>query len=229
MVPYPQSQLQIDQLVTKLAKFQDARIFLAPNFTMLIWPAGAAAWQFLEQRLPNVPDEVTLRFLVREPLPLFQYQKQILSTIDHGNEFEDELEKSYDTMMMAFNAAQPINDTFSTLFNIRYQYLTAANDPGSGSVSGSFFLCFQPIFEALKCFDDDNRSQVLERASMQHDIFVRFLQANKAKEIFSCHAIGSTQMMSNGAWDCFRHSVQSGCIVVSILLCTIEKLSGFGF
>ena len=195
-----------------LARHQDAKIFFAENFTMFIWPAGAAAWQFLEQRLPDVPKGTMLRFLVRESMQHIPFQARLLAKVLLQKSVKDD----YDRVDDLIHSQKPIDALFRERLGIHYEQLIAPNYSEDAKPLDSFFLCFQPLYEGVEFFDRAVREEIRKHASAQHDFVVKYLVANGASEIYSCQAIGSTKIEENGAWDYFRHSVQHGCIVVSL-------------
>lgn len=207
-------------MTRRLADRVSGALFFAPRFTMLIWPAGSNAWDVIEPKLNPVPEGTVLRFLVRDPLPQ-EYTEELHPSILH---FCNQNPEQHDEAMAKIKARPiqtgeaAINVIFRDLFSVEYARLATHPYSSDGAKNDTFFLCFLPVNQELWEADPEKRRRTRERTSNEHDLFVEFLQANGAKEIYSMQDIGSTEMANNGAWECFRKNDQAGCIVVSLNL-----------
>lgn len=184
---------------------------------MIMYPAGASAWAFLDNNLPNVHPGTTLRFVVRGPLPpiLPHIHELAIARLDQENperyaEITTKIEK-YPIQAEDNN----INIVFRDMFEIDFDRLVAQSGPQKHAPTNKFFLCFIP--QGCEDYEPDpaKRSALRMRTSEEHDLFIRFLQANGAEEIYSMQKIGSQEIDENCAWDYFSKNVKSGTIVVS--------------
>lgn len=186
---------------------------------MLMYPAGASAWAFLDNHLPNVHPGTTLRFVVRSPLPsiLADVHEVATTRLSHKNperyaEITTKIEK-YPIQAEDKN----INIVFRDIFDIDFSRLVAQNEPQEHPSTNIFFLCFIP--QGCEDYEQDpaKRLALRMRTSEEHDLFIKFLQANGAEEIYSMQKIGSQEIDSNCAWDYFIKNVKSGTIIVKSL------------
>lgn len=184
---------------------------------MLIYPAGASAWAFLDNNLPNVHPGTALRFAVRTPLPPIpaDVHRLAISRLTRKNpdryaEITTKIKK-YPVHAEDKN----INIVFRDMFEIDFDRLGAQNGPQQHPPTNIFFLCFIP--QGCEDYEPDSskRSALRMRTSEEHDLFIKFLQANGAEEIYSMQKIGSQEIDNNGAWDYFFKNVKSGTIIVS--------------
>ncbi|KAK4691931.1 hypothetical protein P7C71_g5175, partial [Lecanoromycetidae sp. Uapishka_2] len=106
-----------------------------------------------------------------------------------------------------------INVVFRDMFEIEYARLIAPSFPQSNKPAGVFFLCFIPQGCEYYELDPVKRMILRESTSKEHDLFVEFLEANGAEEIYSMQDIGSIEVANNGAWDYFYKNVTSGTII----------------
>ena len=179
---------------------------------MLMYPAGASVWAYLDKSLPSVHPGTTLRFAVRKPLPRSLATARLLT-----NEPEKYAEIRSKIQKHPIQAEDKnINIVFRDMFNIEFDRLIAQNGPQQHPPTNIIFLCFIPQgceeYEA----DPAKRSSLRMSTSEEHDLFVKFLQANGAEEIYSMQSIGSVEIDNNGAWDYFCKNVKSGTIIVSL-------------
>lgn len=215
MVPYPETLLAFETLSETLADNLQGGLFFATHFTMLIYPAGATAWAFLNDKLPQVPPGAKLRFIVRKPLPQTITMDQELSA-----RLANENPQQYAEIVTRIKAEpirsgeKHINTVFRDMFEIDYGHLVAQNGPQKYPPSSIFFLCFIP--QGSEMYEPETERRLTLRAiiSEEHDFFVEFLQANGAAEIYSMQNIGSYDVENNGAWDYFKNNVKSGTIIV---------------
>ncbi len=200
-----------------LANNLQGGLFFAQQFTMLMYPAGASAWAFLNNSLPNVHPGTTLRFAVRRPLPSIAANVQSLANARLARKEPERYAEI--TTQIKKNPIQAeeknINIVFRDMFEIEYGRLVAQNGPQEHSPTNVFFLCFIP--QGCEDYESNSakRSALRRRTSEEHDLFIKFLQANGAEEIYSMQNIGSEEIDNNGAWGYFIKNVKSGTIVVS--------------
>lgn len=183
---------------------------------MIMYPTGSTAWASLDSNFQNVPDGALLRFAVRMPLPVdIRDGHQALSHLASSN--LDRFNK-----IVAQVKASPIpNDesnitvVFRDMFEIEYSRLIAQSGPQKVKPAGKFFLCFVP--QGCEHYEPDptSRTALRERTSKEHDLFIEFLEANGAEEIYSMQDIGTIEVANMGAWDYFFKNVRSGTIIVS--------------
>ena len=182
---------------------------------MLIYPAGASTWAFLDDNLPKVHPGTTLRFVVRKPLT---------STDVHGlatSRLANKEPEQHAGIMTKIKKApiqageKNINVVFRDMFDIDFGRLVAQNGPQIHPPTNIFFLCFVP--QGCETYEPDpaKRSALRRRTSEEHDLFIKFLQANGAEDIYSMQDIGSQELANNAAWGYFYKNVKSGTIVVS--------------
>ena len=200
-----------------LANNLQGGLFFAQQFTMLMYPAGASAWAFLDDSLPNVHPGTTLRFAVRRPLPPILANVHELATARLANNEPE----SYAEIMTKIkknpiqNEDKNINIVFRDMFEIDFGRLVAQNGPQQHSATSIFFLCFIP--QGCEDYEPDSAKRLAlhKRTSEEHDLFIRFLRANGAEEIYSMQNIGSQEIDDNGVWGYYFKNVKSGTIIVS--------------
>ena len=184
---------------------------------MLIYPAGASTWAFLDDNLPKVHPGTTLRFVVRKPLSPGSTEVHGLAISRLANKESEQ----YAGIMTKIKKApiqageKNINVVFRDMFEIDFGRLVAQNGPQKHPPTNIFFLCFLP--QGCETYEPDpaRRSALRRRTSEEHDLFIKFLQANGAEETYSMQAIGSPELANNGAWGYFYKNVKSGTIIVS--------------
>lgn len=202
-----------------LANNLQGGLFFAQNYTMVMYPAGASAWAFLDKDLPSVHPGTILRFAVRRPLPPVLVDVHRLATAQvrkDGPELYTEITtKIQDHPIQA--KEKNINIVFRDMFDIDFDRLVAQNGDQQHPPTKIFFLCFIP--QGCEMYEPDpaKRSALRMRTSEEHDLFIKFLQANGVEEIYSMQKIGSQEIDNNGAWDYFCKNVKSGTIIVSPL------------
>lgn len=215
IVPYHQGISAVESIAETLANNLQGGLFFAQQYTMIMYPAGASAWAFLDNNLPNVHPGTTLRFVVRGPLPpiLPHVHELAIARLDQENperyaEITTKIEK-YPIQAEDNN----INIVFRDMFEIDFDRLVAQSGPQKHAPTNKFFLCFIP--QGCEDYEPDpaKRSALRMRTSEEHDLFIRFLQANGAEEIYSMQKIGSQEIDENCAWDYFSKNVKSGTIV----------------
>lgn len=217
MVSYNQSALAVEEIVETLANNLQGGLFFAQQYTMLMYPAGASVWAFLDNILPKVHPGTNLRFVIRKPLPSVPADVHGLA-IARLTKGEPERYAEI-TAKIKKNSVQAddknINIVFRDMFEIDFSRLVAQNGPQQHSTTNIFFLCFIP--QGCEDYEPDSakRLALRMRTSEEHDLFIKFLQANGAEEIFSMQNIGSQEIANNGAWDYFFKNVKSGTIIVS--------------
>ncbi|KAL9099140.1 MAG: hypothetical protein Q9163_005314, partial [Psora crenata] len=215
IVPYQDTFEAIERLNATLVHRLAGALFFSANFTMLVWPVGSVVWQFLDRCLPEVPADAALRFAVRTPIATNQSEKMLLEVAKYADEnpgwCEETLGEIKDIPQVDNN--KPINAIFTDLYRINYNRLTMGNNPKDPTKKDSFFLCFVPVAQEPWEEDPISRQRTRERISAEHDYFVKFLQENGAKEIYSMQSVRSVEIRTEGAWEDFRRNVKDGCIV----------------
>ena len=216
IIPYHHSASAFENIVEKLANNLQGGLFFAQHFTMLIFPAGASAWAFLDKDLPSVHAGTVLRFAVRKPLKPAQANVLRPTTArlmtEKPEQYADITTKIQKYPIQAKD--KNINIVFRDMFDIDFDRLVAQNGDQQHPPTKIFFLCFIP--QGCEVYEPDSarRSALRVRTSQEHDLFVKFLQANGAEEIYSMQKIGSQAIDSNGGWDYFCKNVKSGTIIV---------------
>ena len=209
--------MSAENIAETLANNVQGGLFFAEQYTMLMYPAGASAWSFLDNNLPDVHPGTTLRSAVRKPLSPVSVDVRGLATT--RLEREDPMRYAEVTSKIEKHPIQAedkhINIMFRDMFEIDFGRLVAQNGPQKHPPTNIFFLCFIP--QGCEDYEPDpaKRSALRMRTSEEHDLFIKFLQANGAEEIYSMQNIGSQEIESNGGWDYFLKNVKSGTIVVS--------------
>lgn len=207
----------VENIVETLANNLQGGLFFAQHYTMVMYPAGASAWAFLDQDLPSVHPGTILRFAVRKPLPPVLADVHRLATArvkKDGPELCTEITtKIQDHPIQA--REKNINIVFRDMFDIDFDRLVAQNGDQQHLPTNIFFLCFIP--QGCENYEPDpvKRSALRMRISEEHDFFIKFLQTNRVEEIYSMQKIGSQEIDSNGSWDYFCKNVKSGTIIVS--------------
>ena len=187
---------------------------------MLIYPAGASAWAFLDNKIvPNVHPGTSLKFILRKPLPPPHPDDLRVATARFAKDNPERYIEMADKIKKHPVQAEEknINIVFRDMFKIDYGRLVAQNGPQTNPPPNIFFLCFVPQGSENYEPDPAKRSALRMRTSEEHDLFIKFLQANGAEEIYSLQNIGSPEIANNGAWDYFLKKVKSGSIIVSVL------------
>ena len=184
---------------------------------MIIYPAGSSIWALHDSKLQPVPDGTMLRFVVRKPLPPdlidddFSFATRMMNeNPERHAEIKDRIKANPIPL-----GEKNINVVFRDMFEIDYSRLTLQNGQQKHPRSNIFFLCFIP--QGCDQYEPDprKRAALYRRTSEEHDLWVKFLQANGAEEIYSLQNIGSHIVEDNGAWDYFINNVKSGQIIVS--------------
>ena len=185
---------------------------------MLIYPAGASAWSFLDNSLPSVHPGTALRFVLRKPLSQVLRNIQGLDSTQLIHKDPERYEELATKIKKHPIQAEDknVNVVFRDMFEIEFDRLVAQNGPQQHPPTNIFFLCFIP--QGCENYEPDpaKRSALRMRTSEEHDLFVKFLRANGAEEIYSMQNIGSQEIDNNGAWDYFCKNVKSGTIIVSL-------------
>ena len=171
---------------------------------MILYPVQSSVWNFLDQNLPEVSSHAWLRFAVCEPLHEDPTRK--LASLHPGT---TDLQLTQD-----LKNNSTINIVFEDMLGIKYDKLLAPNNFGDNTAQNLFFLCFIP--QGAEQYEGDmaRRSALRKGTSEEHDLFVDFLKANKASEIFSMSDIGSIEVAENGAWNYFLENAKRGTIIV---------------
>ena len=192
---------------------------------MLMYPAGASAWAFLDKNLPDVHPGTTLRFVVRRGLPRILAGVHGLAKARLERENPERYAEITNQVVKCPIQAEDknINVVFRDLFDIDFGRLVAQNGPQQHSTTNAFFLCFIP--QGCEDYEPDaaKRSALRMRTSEEHDLFVKFLQANGTEEIYSMQDIGSQEISNNCAWDYFSRHMKSGTIIVSLFLSALRS------
>ena len=184
---------------------------------MIMYPAGTSAWALLDATLPKVPEGTLLRFIIRQPLPeRLAGEDMIVDRLAKENpELLNEIKAR-----VGIDPIQPddknINVVFRDMFEIEYSRLVAQNGQQKYPPAGVFFLCFVP--QGCELYEPDPAKRIILRTqtSEEHDLFIDFLEANGATEIYSMQEKGSIDVQNNGAWDYFVNNVKSGQIIVGL-------------
>ena len=187
---------------------------------MLMYPAGASAWAFLDNKgVANVHPGTSLKFILCKPLPPPQPDVHRAATARFAKENPERYAEIAAKMKEHPVQAEEknINIVFRDMFEIDYSRLVAQNGPQTHPPPNIFFLCFIPQGSENYEPDPAKRLALRMRTSEEHDLFIKFLQANGAEEIYSLQNIGSQEIVNNGAWDYFVKKVRSGSIIVSVL------------
>ncbi len=217
ILSYQHSESTVEDIVETLANNMQGGLFLAQQYTMLMYPAGASAWAFLDDNVPTVHPGTTLRFVLRKPLPPLLVDVGGLAAA-RLSQTRPERYMSIKTKLQKYPVQaeeRNINIIFRDMFEIDFSRLVAQNGPQQHPPTNIFFLCFIP--QGCEVYEPDSakRSALRMRTSEEHDLFIKFLQANGAEDIYSVQAIGSQEIDNNGAWDYFCKNVKSGTIIVS--------------
>ena len=184
---------------------------------MLIWPAHSTVWRFLENCLPAVPPGTVLRFAVRERMSSqFVSQTELpvitdlrLKNTEMYNEIQTKIHHN-----PVLPGEYPINTVFREVFGIEFDRLIASN--GQKQLLGkNFFLCFVPANSEQYEPDDAKRQALRCSTTEEHELFVQFLQANGAEQIFSMQDLGFHEPVKRGSWRYFIEKVRSGVVIVS--------------
>lgn len=192
---------------------------------MLVYPTGASAWAFLKDGFPSLADGGPLRFLIRQPLPqnLARVDPFVARLADESLERYQEIQQYIrsNPEQQGFNS---ISLVFRDLFQIQYSRLVAQNEPNKNPAANVFFLCFIPAGCEEYEKDETKRMALRNRVSKEHDLFIDFLEANGAEEIYSLQSVDSIEPENDGAWEYFVNNVKSGQIIVSLILAMSSNL-----
>ena len=216
IISYHKSASAVDDIAETLAVGLQGGLFFTHQYTMLMYPAGASAWTFLDDNLPSVHPGTVLRFVIRKPLPLVLADVHRPATA-RATGIAPERYAQIQTRLQKHPVQaedKNINTVFRDMFEIDFERLVAQNGPQQHPPTNIFFLCFIP--QGCEDYEPDSakRSALRIRTSEEHDLFIKFLQANGSDEIYSMQKIGSTEIDNNGAWDYFYKNVKSGTIIV---------------
>ena len=207
IVPNPENVSEIDSMANILTIFQSAGRFTTHSLTLVVWPAGAPLWRFLEEALPEVPNGAVIRFLALRTAPsndLEQYEgiaAFVTQRPDRGRA------SSKDHIL--------IRAIFHYVYGVEYHYLITPNNRQSEKLSDTFILCYLPVAE--DCNIDPNVYQsVLEQMAIEQDQIIRFLRASGARKVITMEKVVSTSIAKGGSWEYYRKNVEHGCIIVSL-------------
>lgn len=191
---------------------------------MLVYPTGASAWAFLKDGLPSLADGGPLRFLIRQPLPqnLARADPFVARLADEKSERYQEIQQ-YLRSNPIQQGSNSISLVFRDLFQIQYSRLIAQNESNKNPAANIFFLCFIPAGCEEYEKDESKRMALRNRVSKEHDLFIDFLEANGAEEIYSLQSVDSIEPENDGAWEYFVNNVKSGQIIVSAILAIPPK------
>ena len=225
MSPYPEAAAALQNLTETLAIGLRGALFFSHNLTMLVYPTGASAWAFLKDGLPSLADGAPLRFLIRQSLPknLTRLDPFVARLVNEKPGRHHEI-KQYIRSHPVQQGLDSISLVFRDLFQIEYSRLIAQNEPNKNPAASVFFLCFIPAGCENYEKDDTKRMALRTRVSKEHDLFIDFLGANGAKEIYSLQAVDSIEPENDGAWEYFVNNVKSGQIIVSLTVAVPSKL-----
>ncbi len=224
-MPYPEASPALQKFTEALAIGLRGALFFSHNLTMLVYPARASAWAFLKDGFPSLADGAPLRFLIRHPLPqdLTRLHQSVARLVDENPERYHEI-KQFIQSNPVQQGSNSISLVFRDLFQIGYSRLIAQNEPNKNPASSVFFLCFIPAGCEDYEKDDTKRMALRNRVSKEHDLFIDFLGANGAEEIYSLQAVDSIEPEDDGAWEYFVNNVKSGQIIVSLTVGMPPKL-----
>ena len=178
-------------------------LFLANEFSMLVYPSGSEDWTFLDDKLPACPSEAVLRFVMRKPFPeLMNEEPRKPLLVSAEEELEDgslglieeepvDIETVRSTISIRHGESN-INTVFRIMYGVDYSRLVAPTTLAKGTEMHNFFLIFPPSKEP------------------ERDLVVDFLQQNKPSNIFSYE--------TKGAWDYFSTRVDAGVIIVGFFV-----------
>ena len=222
---YPEAAAALQKFAEALAIGLRGALFFSQNLTMLVYPTGASAWAFLKDGLPSVADGGPLRFLIRQPLPqnLARVDPLVARLADESPERYQEIQQ-YIRSNPVQQGLNSISLVFRDLFQIQYSRLVAQNEPNKNPAANVFFLCFIPAGCEDYETDETKRMALRNRVSKEHDLFIDFLEANGAEEIYSLQSVDSIEPENDGAWEYFVNNVKSGQIIVSLILAIFSKL-----
>ncbi len=223
--PYPDATAALEVLAGVLASTLRGCIFFSPFFTMIMYPIGSTAWSALETQFQKLPDGALLRFAVRKPLPIDTADGHpALSQLASSNAGRFEEIVNHVKANPIANDEPNVGVVFRDMFEIEYGHLIAHTAPQKIDPVNVFFLCFIPQGCEHYELNPAKRMALRERVSKEHDLFIEFLEANGAKEIYSMQDIGSIEVANNGAWDYFCKNVRSGTVIVSYIA-PLDRLS----
>ena len=211
ITPYGELDRELESIPELLACHVSAGICFTRRFTMIIWPAGASSWAFLEQKFANVPAGVTLRFLLREPLLECDDARPPIDThsLSHEPDYYRKLKANISNTPIQ-PGEKNINVVFRDLFEIDFDRLVAQQLPAK-----NFFLCFVPAGCENYEPDELKRQALRIKTSEEHDLFVHFLEENGAENILSMQDFGSDDVVNNASWNYFIRNYTCGTIIVS--------------
>ena len=220
-MPRSTTQRGYDSVAHLLGQHRSVAMHFAREYTMLIWPANASVWGFLDDMLQPVPEGTILRFAIRRPF-ISELSKQIERSPSIKLQQEDR--ERYKEICSKIEstptqkAEKAINIVFRDLFEIEFDRLITPNGPQTRLSAKNFFLCFIPAGCERYQPNQEKRRALRWMTYREHDLFVEFLKANGAENIYSMQEVGSSKLVKNGAWDCFTKTVTSGVVVVSSIL-----------
>ena len=69
IVPWRNTAHTIDSIAETLANYDACGVFLAAQFTMLVYPAGVESWRIFDDAFPPYSPDASLRFVLRASIP----------------------------------------------------------------------------------------------------------------------------------------------------------------
>ena len=150
MVTWPNSAPSVDVMGEILRLHESGGLFFTPAFTMLIYPAGAEVWRWIDDRFPNHPaTKTTLRIVLRTPIPELRSSNPFtVQSISPPLTMEDEM---------------GTNALFRRLFGIEYARLVPqTNSRNKAKHPDNVFLMYPA----------EDRDE--------HDVLVKYFEYNNA-------------------------------------------------
>ncbi|KAL6720247.1 hypothetical protein ACLMJK_002168 [Lecanora helva] len=217
VVPYPQNEKNYESLAQFLACYVSIGVFVAKDFTMLLWPTNLSIWEPLETKLPQVPPGTILRFAVREPISsYYANQSETAMTrclrLDYAGTYS-EITSKIDNLNIESGDSQ-ISVVFREHFGIDFARLIASSNRQRSPLDANFFLCFIPANIEQYEPDTAKRQALRSHISDEHDVFVQFLRTNGAEAIYSLQDLGSPEAVNIGSWRHFIDNVRSGAVII---------------
>ena len=133
IIGFPQTAAAVERMAENLRIRAAGGLFFTKHFTMIIYPTGVGAWNFLDGVPGGTSTEASLRFVMRAPVP---------HMLEDDPEFT-----ALDPQQTILDGESGINTMFRNIFNIEYGRLIpqVAHQPDDSSKS--FFLMFPNSFE----------------------------------------------------------------------------------
>ena len=136
IVPWRNTASTIDSIAETLANYDACGVFLAAQFTLLVYPAGVDSWRIFDDAFPPYSPEASLRFVLRTCIPELP-----LETVH---------ETSLTSTRLIMAGENGPNAAFKKYFGIDYAMFMPQGKNNKDASQPAFYLLY-PVEQAEEC------------------------------------------------------------------------------